>query len=94
MADNEQLMRVERGFVEQFLQGSRRDAYTLGQPCVGIALVAQFVADNVAYVYLHSGCYLRAWLPNPHKYSDGRRQKKEGEQSRLHLAVVGITFCG
>ena len=27
-------------------------------------------------MYLHSGCYLRAWLPNPYKHSDDRRQKR------------------
>lgn len=98
-ADGEELLGVDAGFVEEFLEGARGDADAVGEPLVGVALAAQLVADKVSYVYLHeaicfchrqSACVPR-WLQNP--YTDDRRQK-EGEQSRLQSAVVGSTFCG
>ena len=96
-ADGEELLGVDGGFVEEFLEGARGDADAVGEPLVGVALAAQLVADKVSYVYLHEAiCFCRRqaacvprWLPNP--CTDDRRQK-EGEQSRLQSAVVGITF--
>lgn len=96
-ADGEELLGVNAGFVEEFLEGARGDADAVGEPLVGVALAAQLVADKVSYVYLHVAvCFCRRqaacvprWLPNP--YTDDRRQK-EGEQSRLQSAVVGSTF--
>lgn len=67
-ADGEELLGVDAGFVEEFLEGARGDADAVGEPLVGVALAAQLVADKVAYMYLlHRGCYLCAWLPNPYK---------------------------
>lgn len=65
LADAEEQLGVDRRLVVYALQSARGDTDTVGKPFVGMALVAQFVADKVAYVYLHSGCYLHAWLPIP-----------------------------
>ena len=62
LADDEQLLCVDRGFVEEFLEGARGDAYVCGEPGVGVPLAAQFVADKVAYVYLHGGWRLRVCI--------------------------------
>lgn len=66
-ADGEELLGVDAGFVEEFLEGARGDADAVGEPLVGVALAAQLVADKVSYVNLHSGCFMCAWLPNPYK---------------------------
>ena len=74
-ADCEELLRVDAGFVEEFLEGAGGDADAVGEPLVGVALAAQFVADKVSYVYLHEAiCFCRRqaacvprWLPNPYK---------------------------
>lgn len=55
-ADEEELLGVDGGFVEQFLEGARGDADAVGEPLVGVARATQLVADDVADVYLHSGC--------------------------------------
>ena len=77
LADAEEQVGVDGGPVIEALQGARGDTDVVGKPFIGVALAAQLVADKVAYVYLHNGCYLCAWLPNPHKHSDDRRQKKK-----------------
>lgn len=56
---------VDGRLVEETLHGAALYAQLVGEPLVGVARAAQFVADEVAYVYLHSGCCLRAWLPIP-----------------------------
>ena len=56
-ADGEELLGVDAGFVEEFLEGARGDADAVGEPLVGVARAAQFVADKVADVdLLHGGC--------------------------------------
>ena len=85
--DKKQLLCVNGRFVEQALQGALGDSDSVHQPFVGVTLAAEFVSDKGAYVYLHSSCYLCAWLPNPHNIPT-TANKKEGEQSRLQLAVV------
>ena len=50
----QQVLCIYWRFVEEFLQGARRNANPLGQPCVGVALAAELVADKIAYVYLHN----------------------------------------
>ena len=92
--DAQEQLGIDGGLVEEALQGAWTDADALGEPFVGVALMTQFVANKVAYVYLHSGCCLCAWLPNPHIKNPTTADKKEGEQSRLQLAVVGSTFYG
>ena len=52
-ADAEQLLGVDGGFVVQPLEGAAVDVQLVGEPSVGVALTAEFVADKVAYVYLH-----------------------------------------
>lgn len=68
---------VDGRLVEEALHGAALYAQLVGEPLVGVARAAQFVADEVAYVYLHSGCCLRAWLPIPYMHSDDHRQKKK-----------------
>lgn len=65
LADAEEQVGVNGGFVIDALQGARGDTDAVGKPLVGAALAAQFVADKVAYVYLHSGCCLGDVLPIP-----------------------------
>ena len=99
-ADGEELLCVDRGLVEEFLERARCDADAVGEPLVGVARAAQLVADKFANVNLHNCCYLffrKRGACVPHAAtesvcSDDHRQKKEGEQSRLQSAVVGITF--
>ena len=56
-ADGEELLGVDRGFVEELLQGARGEVDAVGEPLVGVARAAQFVADKVADVdLLHGGC--------------------------------------
>ena len=55
-ADGEELPGVDGGLVEYLLKGARGDADLVCEPLVGVARAAEFVADKVAYVYLHSGC--------------------------------------
>lgn len=59
-ADGEELLRVDGGLVEEFLERARCDADAVGEPLVGVARAAQLVADKVANVNLHSGCHLCA----------------------------------
>ena len=56
-ADGEELLGVDRGAVEQALEGALGDADALHKPFVGVALAAEFVADKVAYMYLHGVCH-------------------------------------
>lgn len=56
-ADGEELLRVDGGLVEEFLEGARCDADVVGEPLVGVTRAAQLVADKVANVNLHSGCF-------------------------------------
>ncbi len=79
-------MGVDRGLVKQALQGASVDTQLVGEPLVGFSLTMQLVTNKVSYVYLHVGSLLCAVLPNPYMHSNDR--KKEGEQSRLHTAVV------
>lgn len=56
-ADGEELLGVDAGLVEEFLEGAGGDADAVGEPLVGVARAAQFVADKVADVdLLHGGC--------------------------------------
>lgn len=64
-ADAQQEVGVDGRLVEEALHGAALYAQLVGEPLVGVARAAQFVADEVAYVYLHSGCCLCAWLPIP-----------------------------
>ena len=90
-ADEEELLGVDGGFVEQFLEGARGDADAVGEPLVGVARAAQLVADNVADVYLHSGCCCALDYRIP-IYTPTAADKKEGEQFRLQSAAVESTF--
>ena len=92
-ADEEELLGVDGSLVEQLLKGARGDVDLVGEPLVGVARAAQLVADDVAYVYLHSGCCCALGYRIP-CYTPTTTDKKEGEQSRLQSAVVGSTFCG
>ena len=86
-ADGEELLGVDGGFVEEFLEGARGDANAVGEPLVGVARAAQFVADKVSYVYLHEAiCFCRRqpacvprWLPNP--YTDDRKKRRRALSS-------------
>lgn len=62
-ADAEQLLGVNGGLNVKPLEGAAVDVQLVGEPLVGVVLATQFVADKVAYVYLHSGCCLCVWLP-------------------------------
>lgn len=87
-ADAEEQVGVNGGFVIETLQGASCNTNTVSEPFVGMALAAKFIADKVAYVYLHSG---RLFVqPATDSLSIFRRPqiKKEGEQSRLQCAVV------
>ena len=53
-ADAQQLLRVDGRFVVQALQSAPVDMQLLGEPSVCAVLAAQFIADKIAYVYLHS----------------------------------------
>lgn len=53
LADAEEEMGVNGGFVVNTLQSARSDTDAVSKPFVGMALAAEFVADKVAYVYLH-----------------------------------------
>ena len=75
-ADAEQLLGVNGGLIVKPLEGAAVDVQLVGEPLVGVALVAQFVTDKVAYVYLHSGCCLCVWLPIPYIHSSDCRQKR------------------
>lgn len=85
-ADAKQLLGVDGGLVVQPLEGAAVDAQLVGKPLIGVALTAKFVANKVAYVYLHIAiCFCgrtrgyaptASVLPNPHKYSHDRRQKR------------------
>lgn len=81
----QQLLCVDGAFQENFLNRPRVNADAVGQPLVGVALPAQFGADQFAYVYLHSGCSLRVVLP---VLVVPPTANKEGEHSRLQTAVV------
>ena len=56
-ANGDQQVGVDGGLVEDFLQGAGGDANLFGQPCIGVALSTQFVADDGSYVYRHSGVF-------------------------------------
>lgn len=45
VADTEQLLCINGGFIEKFLQGARGDTDLVGEPGVGVALATQFFAD-------------------------------------------------
>lgn len=64
-ADAEEKLGIDGRLIVYALQSARSDTDAVGKPFVGVALAAQLVADKVAYMYLHSGCYLHAWLPIP-----------------------------
>ena len=76
-ANAEELLRVDGRLVVQTLKSASVNVELVGEPLVGVPLAAEFAADKVAYVYLHSGCCLRAWLPIPYMHSDNHRQKKK-----------------
>ena len=65
LANEKQLLCVDAGLVEESLQGPFRHADALHQPFICVLLASQFATDQTADVDLHSGCYLRAWLPIP-----------------------------
>lgn len=67
---------VDGRLVEEALHGAALYAQLVGEPLVGVARAAQFVADEVAYVYLHSGCCLRVGYRSPYLLSDDHRQKR------------------
>lgn len=73
----EELLRVDGRLVVQTLKCASVNVELVGEPLIGVTRAAEFVADKVAYVYLHSGCCLRAWLPIPYMHSDDHRQKKK-----------------
>lgn len=75
-ADAQQLLRVNGRFVVQALQCAPVDIQLLGEPSVGTVLVAQFFADKVAYVYLHTVCYLCAWLPIPCMFFHNHKKER------------------
>lgn len=89
-ADGKELLGVDRGFVEELLQGARGDVDAVGEPLVGVTRAAQLVTDKIADVdLLHGGCYCCVGY---RIHTPTTADKKEGEQSRLQSAVVGITF--
>lgn len=60
LADAEQQLGVDGRLVVYALQGARSDTDSVGKPLVGVALAAEFIADKVAYVYLHiATCLVR-----------------------------------
>lgn len=60
LADAEEQLGVDGGFIVNALQGARTDTNSVGKPLVGVALAAEFIADKVAYVYLHiATCLVR-----------------------------------
>lgn len=76
-ANAEELLRIDGRFVVQTLKSASVNVELVSEPLVGSSLATEFVADKVAYVYLHSGCCLRAWLPIPYMHFDDHRQKKK-----------------
>lgn len=85
-ADTKKILRVDRRLVVQALQCAPVDIQLLGEPSVGTVLVAQFFADKVAYVYLHTVCYLCAWLPIP---SQPFRQPQKKRRRAISSPVSG-----
>jgi len=59
-ANAEELLRVDGRLVVQTLKSASVNVELVGEPLVGVPLTTEFVANKVAYVYLHSGCCLRA----------------------------------
>lgn len=102
LADAEEQLGVDGGLVVEALQGARADADALGKPFVGMALAAQFVANKVAYVYLHIAicCYADGDVRGPRPATDSLsnfqrpQTKKEGEQSRLPVCGRGLPLKG
>ena len=86
-ADAQQLLCVDGGLIVEPLQCATIHVQLLGKPLVCMVLTAQFVADKVAYVYLHSGYYCALGYRIRTNIST-TADKKEGEQSRLQCAVV------
>lgn len=60
LADAQEHVGVDGGLVVETLQGARGDSDLVGEPFVGVTLSTEFVADKVAYVYLHiATCLVR-----------------------------------
>ena len=67
LADTEKELGVDGGLVVDALQGACGYADALGKPLIGAALPTQLVADDVAYMYLHSAiCFCGHGTPCPH----------------------------
>ena len=64
-ADTEQQLGIDGGAVVDALQRAGRNTDAVGQPFIVVALPPHFLANQVAYMYLHDGCYLCAILPIP-----------------------------
>lgn len=56
-ANDKKELGIDGGTIEKTLKGALGDTYALHQPGISMALAAEFVADKVTYMYLHSGCY-------------------------------------
>lgn len=89
LADAQEQLGIDGGLVEEALQGAWTDADALGEPFVGVALMTQFVADKVAYVYLHIAicCYADGDVRSPRPATDSlskfRRPQTKRKASNL-----------
>lgn len=90
-ADEEELLGVNGRFVEQFLEGARGGADAVGEPLVGVARAAQLVADDVADVYLHSGCCCALGYRIPY-YTPTTTDKKRRRAISSPVCGRRITF--
>lgn len=89
LADAEQQLGVDGRLVVNALQGTRTDTDTVGEPLVGVTLSTEFVADKVAYVYLHIAicCYADGDVRSPRPATDSlskfRRPQTKRKASNL-----------
>lgn len=89
LADAEQQLGVDGRLVVYALQGARGDSDLVGEPFVGVTLSTEFVADKVAYVYLHIAicCYADGDVRSPRPATDSlskfRRPQTKRKASNL-----------
>lgn len=75
LTDTEEQLGVNRRLVVDALQGTWGNTNALGEPFIGVALAAKFIADEIAYVYLHRGAICAACYRFLEYHSNDRRQK-------------------
>lgn len=88
LTDAEEQLGVNRRLVVDALQGTWGDTNAVGEPFVGVALAAKFIADKVTYVYLHRGAICAACYRFLEYHSNDRRQKRKARNLVSQSAVV------